>query len=264
MGARNSEKHMVGLNRFYIDQQQERDRQLKRPPLDNLNDAGEVSKWIPSIQKEIEHFVHQLSGRRGHMYHPDKMKEFEERIDFLKREYKRFVSKVYELNPEQKAVPWTQRSYSLLRKRTANIDSLRSDTTQNSLATSKNTVEPEAIFNLADSTCTSPSSKLAGNIIVSASTKQTTKVAHKPTTDPTDHSSNAGNFLPASFVSRTNSQLKTIASQTNSSTTPTPSPSSTFQSPNNKKRKLIVLRILDEEVKDALSLESVQFGKQDE
>jgi len=45
------------------------------------------------------------------------IKEFDERIDQLKREYHAFVRKLKEYDPSSKIVPWTERAYSSENKR---------------------------------------------------------------------------------------------------------------------------------------------------
>jgi len=116
--ARNCEKHFVGLNRVFLEEQWKRDEERKRPPLYQLKTADEVRKWMPSIQKDIEYYLRQLGGARKHDYTETKLKEFEEKVEQLEREHKRFVNKVFELDPSQRAkgVPWQPKGYSSKRK----------------------------------------------------------------------------------------------------------------------------------------------------
>ena len=116
--ARNCEKHFVGLNRVFLEEQWKRDEERKRPPLHHLKTAAEVRKWMPTIQKDIEYYLRQLGGARKHDYTETKLKEFEEKVAALEREHKRFVSKVFELDPSQRAkgVPWAPKGYSSKRK----------------------------------------------------------------------------------------------------------------------------------------------------
>lgn len=114
--ARNCEKHNVGLNRVFLEQQWNREKELKRPPLHTLNTAADVRKWIPSIKKDIEYFLRQLSGARGHDYQRSKYEEFENCVKELEKEYKQFVKKVFELDPNQPGIPWQPKGYISKRK----------------------------------------------------------------------------------------------------------------------------------------------------
>lgn len=114
--ARNCEKHFVGLNRVFLEEQWKRDDELKRPPLHKLTTAAEVRKWIPSIKKEIDYYLRQLSGARKHDYPDLKLKEFEEKVNHLENQHKRFVNKVFQLDPNQKGIPWEAKAYSSKRK----------------------------------------------------------------------------------------------------------------------------------------------------
>lgn len=116
--ARNCEKHFVGLNRVFLDEQWKRDEERKRPSLNRLTTAEEVRKWIPSIKKDIDYYLRQLSGARKHDYTETKLKEFEEKVEQLERDHKRFVNKVYQLDPAQKSkgVPWEAKAYVSKRK----------------------------------------------------------------------------------------------------------------------------------------------------
>lgn len=129
--ARNCEKHFVGLNRVFLEEQWKRDEELKRPPLYKLQTAEEVRKWIPSISKEIDYCLRQLSGARGHEYQESKKKDFEQRVQDLEKERKRFIQKVYQLDPTQKdkGVPWQPKSYVSKRKLESVKDGAHSSST---------------------------------------------------------------------------------------------------------------------------------------
>lgn len=116
--ARNCEKHFVGLNRVFLNEQWKRDEERKRPPLSKLTTAEEVRKWIPSIKKDIDYYLRQLSGARKHDYTETKLKEFEDKVEQLERDHKRFVGKVYQLDPTQKikGIPWEAKVYVSKRK----------------------------------------------------------------------------------------------------------------------------------------------------
>ena len=116
--ARNCEKHFVGLNRVFLEEQWNREKERTRPPLYALKTADEVRKWIPSITKEIDYCLRQLSGARKHDYPENKLNEFEERVEKLRKEHKRFVDKVFELDPTQQGTPWKERAYVSKRKTT--------------------------------------------------------------------------------------------------------------------------------------------------
>ena len=114
--ARNCEKHLVRLNQVYIKQQQERDEERKRPRLQTLNTASEVKDWIPSIKRDMDYYLRQLSGARRHQYPPNKIEEFNLRVKQLEGEYKAFVQKSFKLDPNQKGVPWKAKGYVSKRK----------------------------------------------------------------------------------------------------------------------------------------------------
>jgi len=109
--ARNCEKHAVGLNRGFLEQQWERDRQLRIPHLDTLTTAPDVRKWIPSIKKQLDYCLRQLSGARQHEYPAAKIEEFQQRVKYLERDHKKFVKKVFELDPNQQGIPWQAKGY---------------------------------------------------------------------------------------------------------------------------------------------------------
>ena len=114
--SRNSEKHFAGLNRVYLTKQWDQQREGKRPHIDTLTTAVELRKWIPSIKDELDHTLNQLCGVRKHAYTPDKIKEFEQRVKFLRSEHKRFVNKVLKLDPHQVGIPWEAKGYVSKRK----------------------------------------------------------------------------------------------------------------------------------------------------
>eukprot|EP00112_Aurelia_sp_Birch-Aquarium-sp1_P006977 Seg1762.3 transcript_id=Seg1762.3/GoldUCD/mRNA.D3Y31 product="Dedicator of cytokinesis protein 7" protein_id=Seg1762.3/GoldUCD/D3Y31 len=120
--ARNCEKHFVGLNRVFLEEQWKKDKEKKRPHLNALNTVAAVKEWIPSIKKEMNYCLQQLSGVRKHDYADSKIKEFEERVQYLEREHKRFVRKVFQLDPTTKGVPWEARPYTRKRKQETTID----------------------------------------------------------------------------------------------------------------------------------------------
>lgn len=95
---------------------EEEESRPRRPHLRSLNSAAEVKKWIPGIKKELDYYLDQLSGARKHRYPDTKMKEFEKKVEELENEYKRFVKKVYELDPSTASVPWQPRGYVSKRK----------------------------------------------------------------------------------------------------------------------------------------------------
>ncbi|RUS72889.1 hypothetical protein EGW08_019349, partial [Elysia chlorotica] len=109
--ARNEEKQLARLNRFYLQQQKE-DELKKRPPrprLEVLSTLDDVKKWIPSILKDIEFYVNQMEVS---CYPKKTIEEFERRISQLRGEYKAFVGKAHQLEPDLGATPWSDRPYS--------------------------------------------------------------------------------------------------------------------------------------------------------
>ncbi|GFN81388.1 heparan sulfate glucosamine 3-o-sulfotransferase 1-like [Plakobranchus ocellatus] len=109
--ARNEEKQLARLNRFYL--QQNREEELKkrppRPRLETLLTLDDVKKWIPSILKDIEFYIKQMEVS---CYPKKTIEEFERRINQLRGEYKAFVRKAHELEPDLTATPWSDRPYS--------------------------------------------------------------------------------------------------------------------------------------------------------
>jgi len=115
--SRNSEKHLAGLNRVYLTKQWDKQKEGKRPHIDTLTTATELRKWIPSIKKDLEYYLSQLCGVRKHSYTPEKIAEFEQKVNQLQSEHKRFVNKVLKLDPGQVGIPWEAKGYVSKRKR---------------------------------------------------------------------------------------------------------------------------------------------------
>ncbi|KAK3796950.1 hypothetical protein RRG08_032252 [Elysia crispata] len=114
--ARNEEKQLARLNRFYLQQQKEEELR-KRPPrprLEVLSTLDDVKKWIPSILKDIEFYVKQMEVS---CYPKKTIEQFEQRINHLRGEYKAFVRKAHELEPDLSATPWSDRPYSSKRQK---------------------------------------------------------------------------------------------------------------------------------------------------
>ncbi|RDD38006.1 hypothetical protein TrispH2_010625 [Trichoplax sp. H2] len=114
--ARNKEKQFSKLNRFLLAKQIEDDEaqgerliSKQRPPLRTLKTAEDVKKWIPSIKRELDYYLQQISGVRN--YPEVKIKEFREKVDNLEIEHKRFIKKVYQLEPQTIDEPWKPRAY---------------------------------------------------------------------------------------------------------------------------------------------------------
>ncbi|XP_050402159.1 uncharacterized protein LOC126818666 isoform X2 [Patella vulgata] len=114
--ARNEEKQLARLNRFYL--QQQKDEQLKkkppRPKLNDLYSADEVKKWLPSIKEDINYYLAQSSVP---CYPQKQIEEFNRRIDKLQGEYRAFLRKLRFLDPDIKSTPWTNRPYSSKRSK---------------------------------------------------------------------------------------------------------------------------------------------------
>eukprot|EP00026_Physarum_polycephalum_P003734 Phypoly_transcript_03748.p2 GENE.Phypoly_transcript_03748~~Phypoly_transcript_03748.p2 ORF type:complete len:356 (-),score=58.69 Phypoly_transcript_03748:106-1173(-) len=109
--ARNEEKNYTILNRLYLENQAKlsKDKKPERPNLNTLTTAAEVKKWIPGIKWEINFCLHHLSGIRNY---PDyKIREFQERLEQLKVEYKRWVKRTLELDPDTIGVPGNPHIY---------------------------------------------------------------------------------------------------------------------------------------------------------
>jgi hypothetical protein len=109
--ARNEEKNLSELNRFYLQKLKEKEEETKekRPHLNTLKSASEIKKWIPSIKSEILFCLRHLSGIRN--YPEYKIKEFQERLEYLKREYRRWVKKCLELDPNTIGIPGEPHAY---------------------------------------------------------------------------------------------------------------------------------------------------------
>ncbi|CAI8006007.1 hypothetical protein GBAR_LOCUS4523 [Geodia barretti] len=83
-----------------------------------LASAEDVKGWIPSIEKEISYLLKQIEGTGSRKHNDAKIEEFQERIDHLQREHKRFVAKVRSLDPSYRdVVPWQPRGYKRKRHR---------------------------------------------------------------------------------------------------------------------------------------------------
>uniref|UniRef100_A0A0B6Z9G4 Uncharacterized protein n=1 Tax=Arion vulgaris TaxID=1028688 RepID=A0A0B6Z9G4_9EUPU len=108
--ARNEEKQLARLNRLYLQQQKEEELK-KRPPrprLETLNSVNDVKKWLPSIMRDIDFYVKQMEVT---CYPKRQIEEFECRIDRLRGEYKAFIRKLRQLDPDLKTTPWSDRPY---------------------------------------------------------------------------------------------------------------------------------------------------------
>ncbi|KAG9466551.1 hypothetical protein GDO78_016431 [Eleutherodactylus coqui] len=116
--ARNEEKQLGRLNRLWLQKEKEGGRVAavfaERPHLAALHTAADIKKWIPSIKRELEHYLEQ--SQLIH-YSERKIEEFQEKIDTLKKEYQRYLWKLRRLDPSCKEHPWKLRGYT--RKRTA-------------------------------------------------------------------------------------------------------------------------------------------------
>jgi len=109
--ARNEEKQLARLNRFYLQQSKEEEL-IKRPPrpkLDSLCTVDEVKKWIPSILSDIDFYTKQMEVT---CYPQRVIDDFNQRIDRLRGEYKAFVRKIKNLEPDLDSTPWTDRPYN--------------------------------------------------------------------------------------------------------------------------------------------------------
>eukprot|EP01114_Cavostelium_apophysatum_P016416 TRINITY_DN4663_c0_g1_i1.p1 TRINITY_DN4663_c0_g1~~TRINITY_DN4663_c0_g1_i1.p1 ORF type:complete len:255 (+),score=42.89 TRINITY_DN4663_c0_g1_i1:76-840(+) len=109
--ARNSEKNLSELNRLYLAKQKEIEERTnkERPPLMSLNSASDIKKWIPSIKSDIFYCVRHMSGIRN--YSDSKIREFQERLESLKKEYKRWVGRCLQLDPNTIGVPGEKHAY---------------------------------------------------------------------------------------------------------------------------------------------------------
>ncbi|KAI1892034.1 hypothetical protein AGOR_G00149830 [Albula goreensis] len=115
--ARNEEKHLGKLNRLWLQKEREegriKDVHEARPRLSSLNTAAAVKKWIPSIKNEIEFYLQQ--SQLSH-YPERKIAEFQQNIEELGEEYKRYIRKLRFLDPSCKHHPWTPRAYTKRRQ----------------------------------------------------------------------------------------------------------------------------------------------------
>ncbi|KAJ8388446.1 hypothetical protein AAFF_G00133220 [Aldrovandia affinis] len=115
--ARNEEKHFGKLNRLWLQKETEagriKDAHEARPRLSSLNTAAAVKKWIPSIKKEIEYYLQQ--SQLSH-YPERKIAQFQQNIEELGEEYKRYIRKLRSLDPLCKHHPWTPRAYAKRRQ----------------------------------------------------------------------------------------------------------------------------------------------------
>uniref|UniRef100_A0A2C9LCE7 Uncharacterized protein n=1 Tax=Biomphalaria glabrata TaxID=6526 RepID=A0A2C9LCE7_BIOGL len=135
--ARNEEKQLARLNRVYLLQQKE--EQLKkrppRPKLETLTTVNEIKKWLPSVLKDIEFYVTQMEVS---CYPSRQIDEFERRISQLRGEYKAFIHKIRQLEPNIDATPWTDRPYTGKQRKLGSDDSL--------IETFKQVDKPEASY----------------------------------------------------------------------------------------------------------------------
>ncbi|XP_062921038.1 uncharacterized protein si:dkey-86e18.1 [Mobula hypostoma] len=119
--ARNEEKQLGKLNRLWLQREKEEGRlreiHQNRPKLSSLNSAIDVKKWIPSIKSEIEYYLQQ--SQLSH-YSERKIKEFQDHIEELQKEYRCFLWKLRSLDPSHKEHPWKPRAYT--RKRVPDIN----------------------------------------------------------------------------------------------------------------------------------------------
>ncbi|XP_036437439.1 uncharacterized protein si:dkey-86e18.1 [Colossoma macropomum] len=115
--ARNEEKQLGKLNRLWLQKEREegriKDVTEPRPKLATLNSVAAVKKWIPSIKNEIEYYLQQ--SQLSH-YPERKIAEFQQQIEQLEKEYKRYLNKLRSLDPTCKHKPWTPRAYSKRRQ----------------------------------------------------------------------------------------------------------------------------------------------------
>ncbi|XP_008305459.1 uncharacterized protein LOC103376744 isoform X2 [Cynoglossus semilaevis] len=124
--ARNEEKQQGRLNRLWLQKEREegriRDVQEQRPKLSTLTSAASVKKWIPSIKNDIEYYLQQ--SQLSH-YPERKIAEFQQNIEALEKEYKKFITKLRVFDPSCKHKPWTARPYS--KRRTETVGSEKPD-----------------------------------------------------------------------------------------------------------------------------------------
>lgn len=108
--ARNEEKQYCRLNRILLHQEKEefKKNNPKRPRLDTLTSAREIKQWIPSIKKDLEFCLKQSQVP---CYPESKIAEFQSDIQKLECEFKAFVRKTKQLEPQSHGIPWTNRPY---------------------------------------------------------------------------------------------------------------------------------------------------------
>ena len=117
--ARNSEKNLSRLNRYVLAKERQTiakpmkigSFKSSRPPLKALKSVEEVKRWMPNITKEIDYCLSQIECSVRRNYSDKMVEEFEERVESLQKEYKSFISRVYQLDPSTKGVPWKAREY---------------------------------------------------------------------------------------------------------------------------------------------------------
>ncbi|PRP77504.1 hypothetical protein PROFUN_14216 [Planoprotostelium fungivorum] len=109
--ARNSEKNLTGLNRLLLAKKAEEDANNteKRPRLHEVKSAAEIRRWIPDIKREIRFCLRHLSGIRN--YKDSKLQEFEERLEALQNEWRRWVKKCIQLDPHTLGIPGEPHAY---------------------------------------------------------------------------------------------------------------------------------------------------------
>ncbi|XP_041357939.1 uncharacterized protein LOC121374885 isoform X2 [Gigantopelta aegis] len=109
--ARNEEKQLARLNRFYLqkDKEAQQKKNPPRPRLETLNTSAEIQKWLPSIKRDLNFYIKQSEVT---CYPQSKIDQFSRKINGLKWEYRAFVRKLRELNPGLEVTPWTDRPYA--------------------------------------------------------------------------------------------------------------------------------------------------------
>ncbi|XP_076462380.1 uncharacterized protein LOC143294788 [Babylonia areolata] len=123
--ARNEEKQLARLNRYYLEiqKQEELKKRPPRPRLDTLNTPRDLRKWLPTITRDIEFYVKQMEVT---CYTDRKIEEFQDRIRQLRGEYRAYLQKLRVLEPELNAASWADRPYTN-RKRCATSDTMQED-----------------------------------------------------------------------------------------------------------------------------------------
>eukprot|EP00123_Amoebidium_parasiticum_P004095 comp15382_c1_seq1/m.12303 comp15382_c1_seq1/g.12303 ORF comp15382_c1_seq1/g.12303 comp15382_c1_seq1/m.12303 type:complete len:122 (-) comp15382_c1_seq1:191-556(-) len=95
--ARNCEKNLTRLNRWWLQQQEEKTKKKELLAVSEIKTANEGREALKLINAELEHLLAQLGSTRN--YPAQKLREFEERVDYLKRERKRYIERIFELDP---------------------------------------------------------------------------------------------------------------------------------------------------------------------